>query len=150
MANAQDTFWCFPFFRRTNGRRLAVDIQHIRRFGPRASLAAATGVITPTLLSFALYSEVLGAGWKVNGLPACLPACHLTDVACLFALRKSNRALPLPLPLPPPNWVGWFPVQFVTSTTVYFHREGQGLRVKEEDLLLFRGVMCKDGASKCI
>lgn len=44
---------------------LAVDIQDIRRFGVRASLAAATGVLMPTLLSFALYSGVLGAGWKV-------------------------------------------------------------------------------------
>lgn len=45
---------------------LAVDIQDIRRFGARASLAAATGVLMPTLLSFALYSGVLGAGWKVQ------------------------------------------------------------------------------------
>ncbi|CAN0484591.1 unnamed protein product [Ectocarpus sp. 12 AP-2014] len=43
---------------------LAVDIQDIRQFGARASLAAATGVLLPTVLSFALYSGVLGAGWK--------------------------------------------------------------------------------------
>ncbi|CAM9344573.1 unnamed protein product, partial [Hapterophycus canaliculatus] len=43
---------------------LAVNINEIRRFGGRASLAAATGVLLPTLLSFALYSGVLGAGWK--------------------------------------------------------------------------------------
>eukprot|EP00752_Nemacystus_decipiens_P016265 g14545.t1 len=43
---------------------LAVDIQDVQRFGARASLAAATGVLMPTLLSFALYSGVLGAGWK--------------------------------------------------------------------------------------
>eukprot|EP00903_Cladosiphon_okamuranus_P010852 g10252.t1 len=43
---------------------LAVDIQDIWRFGARASLAAATGVLMPTLLSFALYSGVLGVGWK--------------------------------------------------------------------------------------
>ncbi|CAM9285274.1 unnamed protein product [Scytosiphon promiscuus] len=43
---------------------LAVDIHDIRRFGGRASLAAATGVLLPTLLSFALYSGVLGVGWK--------------------------------------------------------------------------------------
>ncbi|CAN0354651.1 unnamed protein product [Ectocarpus sp. 12 AP-2014] len=43
---------------------LAVDIQDVRQFGARASLAAATGVLLPTVLSFALYSGVLGAGWK--------------------------------------------------------------------------------------
>lgn len=53
----------YPFFSEC---RLAVDIQDIYRFGPRASIAAATGVLTPTLLSFALYSGVLGAGWKVG------------------------------------------------------------------------------------
>lgn len=45
--------------------RLAVDLEDIRRFGARASVAAATGVLMPTLLTFALYSGVLGAGWKV-------------------------------------------------------------------------------------
>lgn len=44
---------------------LSVDLHHVRQFGVRASLAAATGVFLPTLLSFALYSGVLGAGWKV-------------------------------------------------------------------------------------
>lgn len=44
---------------------LAVDVREIRKLGVRASLAAATGVLLPTLLSFALYSGVLGAGWKV-------------------------------------------------------------------------------------
>lgn len=45
---------------------LAVDVGEIRRLGVRASFAAATGVLLPTLLSFALYSGVLGAGWKVR------------------------------------------------------------------------------------
>lgn len=44
---------------------LAVDVQEIRQLGARASLAAATGVLLPTLLSFAIYSGIFGAGWKV-------------------------------------------------------------------------------------
>lgn len=44
---------------------LAVDVASIRRFGLRASLAAATGVILPTLISFALYAGALRSGWKV-------------------------------------------------------------------------------------
>lgn len=45
---------------------LTVDLDEVRRFGLRASLAAATGVVIPTLLSFVLYSGVLGTGWKVR------------------------------------------------------------------------------------
>lgn len=45
---------------------LAVDGQEIRNVGVRAFFAAATGVVLPTLLSFALYFGVLGAGWKVG------------------------------------------------------------------------------------
>lgn len=45
---------------------LIVNLDEVRRFGLRASLAAATGVVVPTLLSFALYSGVLGIGWKVR------------------------------------------------------------------------------------
>lgn len=63
-----------------NERRLAVDIQHIWHFGPRASLAAVTGVITPTLLSFALYSGVLGADWKVRCRLTYLPSSLLSKV----------------------------------------------------------------------
>lgn len=44
---------------------LTVDLDEVRRFGLRASLAAATGVIMPTLLSFVLYSGLLGTDWKV-------------------------------------------------------------------------------------
>lgn len=61
---------------------LAVDWRDVRRCGPRASLAAATGVLIPTLLSFALYTGALGAGWKVISFstvlaqqPAALPSC---------------------------------------------------------------------------
>lgn len=44
---------------------LTVNLEEIRRFGVRASLAAATGVMAPTLLSFVLYSGALGIDWKV-------------------------------------------------------------------------------------
>lgn len=44
---------------------LAVDVAGIRRSGLRASLAAATGVILPTVISFALYAGALRSGWKV-------------------------------------------------------------------------------------
>lgn len=47
---------------------LVVDLDEIRRFGTRASLAAATGVLLPTLLSFAVYSGILGVGWKVRAM----------------------------------------------------------------------------------
>ncbi|CAM9980890.1 unnamed protein product [Ascophyllum nodosum] len=43
---------------------LAVDVADIRRLGIRASVAAATGVVLPTLISFALYAGVLRASWK--------------------------------------------------------------------------------------
>ena len=44
---------------------LAVNLQELRKVGTRAALAGTAGVVLPTLLSFALYSGVLGADWKV-------------------------------------------------------------------------------------
>lgn len=45
---------------------LIVDLSEIRRCGSRASLAAITGVILPTVLSFVLYSWILGETWEVG------------------------------------------------------------------------------------
>lgn len=45
---------------------LVVDLEEVRRSGSRASLAAATGVASPTILAFIFYWGFLGVGWKVG------------------------------------------------------------------------------------
>lgn len=45
---------------------LIVDLDDVRRYGLRASLAAATGVILPTILSFVLFTGIIGTTWKVS------------------------------------------------------------------------------------
>ncbi|CAN0519639.1 unnamed protein product, partial [Laminaria digitata] len=45
---------------------LTVDVRVLRKVGTRAFLVGITGVILPTVISFALYAGLLGADWKVT------------------------------------------------------------------------------------
>lgn len=45
---------------------LTVDVRVLRKVGTRAFLVGVTGVILPTVISFALYAGLLDADWKVT------------------------------------------------------------------------------------